>query len=82
MIAAFMKFTGLSKLWGYVAVAAGAIALAATAWFTAKNKGKVEERAEATEKVHEKAEKAAEVRRDVRSDPGKRDSVRKFDRNR
>ena len=81
MIATILKFTGLSKLWGYVAVAGAAIAGVAAMWLTAKSKGKTEERAEATEKVHEKAETAAKVRRDVRSDPGKRKRVSKFDRN-
>ncbi len=76
----FLKFTGLSRLGGLLAAAG--LALAALGLFGAKMKraGRKQEQAKQTEKIHAKAKTAKKVRRDVRADPGKRDSVRKFDR--
>lgn len=82
MIGIIMRLTGLSKLWGYLAVAGAAIVGFLALWFTAESKGRGKERAKQTKVIHEKVEKADKVRRDVRSDPVKRKRVRKFDRNR
>ena len=68
-----------SKLWGYLAVAAAAVAAVVGLYLKGKSAGRTEEKAKATEKVLENVEKAGKARRDQR-DSGKRERVRKFDR--
>lgn len=68
----------LSKLWGYLAVAIGAIVAALAFGAKKKSEGRKEERAKQTEKIHEKVEKANKVRR-AAPDP-ERKRVSRFDR--
>lgn len=70
----------LGRFWGYLAAAGAFVAVAGVALLKAVSAGRRKEQAKQTEKIHAKAETAKKVRRAVRSDPGKRDSVRRFDR--
>lgn len=70
----------LRGFWGYIAVAVAAVAGVLAFGAKKKSEGRKQERAKQTEKINEKVRKADEVRRAVRTDPGKRDGVRKFDR--
>ena len=70
----------IGKLWGYLAVAAAAVAGILALMFTERKKGAATERAKQQEKVIENVTKAEKVRTARRADPGKRDRVRRFDR--
>lgn len=82
MLRAFLKFTGLSKLAGLLAAAGVFAAGIGLAMLKAFSAGRRKEQVKTMEKIHEKAGDADKVRRDIRTDPSKRERLRKFDRNR